>query len=74
MKPKTELVRIVKTKQDEIFIDATNKAAGRGAYICKCGGCIEKAQKANALAHTFSMAVDKEIYSRLAKECEELEQ
>ncbi len=73
MKPKAELVRIVKTKQGEIFIDATNKAAGRGAYVCKCGVCIEKAQKANALSHTFSMAVEKEIYSRLIKECEELE-
>lgn len=70
MKPKAELYRIVKTPDGNIVIDKTNKLSGRGAYICKCGDCLKKAEKINALAHTFSMAVDKEIYSQLAKECE----
>ncbi len=70
MKPKAELYRIVKTPDGEIVIDKTNKIAGRGAYICKCGECLKKAEKINALAHTFSMAVSKEIYSRLETECE----
>ncbi|MBQ8741158.1 MAG: YlxR family protein [Clostridia bacterium] len=68
MKPKSELYRIVKTPVGEILIDKTNKVSGRGAYICKCGDCLKKAEKANALAHTFSQSVDREIYSRLAKE------
>ena len=70
MKPKSELYRVVKTPTGEIVIDKTNKLSGRGAYICKDADCLKKAEKINALAHTFSMAVEKEIYSQLAKECE----
>ena len=65
MKPKAELDRIVKTPTGEIVIDKTNKFSGRGAYICKSGDCLKKAEKSNALAHTFSMTVDKKIYSNL---------
>ena len=68
MKPKSELDRIVKTPDGEIVIDKTNKISGRGAYICKSGDCLKKAEKTNALAHAFSGSVDREIYSRLAKE------
>ena len=70
MKPKTELYRIVKTPEGNIVIDKTTKLSGRCAYICKCGGCLKKAEKINALAHTFSVSVDKQIYSQLAEECE----
>lgn len=73
MKPKAELYRIVKTPGGEIVIDKTNKLSGRGAYICKDGDCLKKAEKSNALAHTFSTSVDREIYSRLAGECDLLE-
>ena len=52
-KEKKELLRIVKNKDGEIFIDPTGKANGRGAYICKDGFCIEEA------------ALDKEFYSVL---------
>lgn len=70
MKPKADLYRIVKKPDGEIVIDKTNKLSGRGAYICKNGECLKKAEKINALAHTFSVKVDKEIYSHLLKECE----
>ena len=73
MKPKAELNRIVKTPDGEIVIDKTNKLSGRGAYICKSGECLKKAEKTNALAHTFSTSVDREIYSRLAGECDNLD-
>lgn len=73
MKPKSELYRIVKTPDGQIVIDKTNKLSGRGAYICKCGNCLSKAEKTNALAHTFSQSVDREIYSRLTKECDAVE-
>lgn len=71
MKPKSELYRIVKTPSGEILIDKTNKLSGRGAYICRCGDCLKKAEKMNALAHTFSVSVQKEIYSHLAEECDD---
>lgn len=73
MKPKSELQRIVKTPSGEIKIDKTNKLSGRGAYICKNAECLKKAEKINALSHTFSMPVDKEIYSRLITESDALE-
>lgn len=70
MKPKAELYRIVKKPDGEIVIDKTNKLSGRGAYICKSGECLKKAEKSNALARAFSVSIDKEIYSQLLKECE----
>ncbi len=70
MKPKTELYRVVKTQDGNILIDKTNKVSGRGAYICKCGDCLKKAEKSNALARAFSVSIDSEIYSRLEKECD----
>ena len=73
MKPKAELDRIVRKPDGEIVIDKTNKVSGRGAYICKCGDCLKKAEKINALSHTFSQAVDREIYSRLARERDEVD-
>jgi len=73
MKPKAELYRIVKTPSGEILIDKTNKLSGRGAYLFKNGECLKKAEKTNALAHTFSTSVDREIYSRLAGECDNLD-
>ena len=73
MKPKAELDRIVRKPDGEIVIDKTNKISGRGAYICKGGDCLKKAEKINALSHTFSQAVDREIYSRLARERDELD-
>ena len=44
MKPKRELVRVVKTPENEILLDLTGKLNGRGAYICKSAECLEKAK------------------------------
>lgn len=73
MKPKTELVRIVKTPEENILIDATGKLSGRGAYICKCSECLNKAQKINALGKNFSMPVGVEVYNSLREELEKIE-
>ncbi len=64
---KDELLRIVKNKDGEIFVDATYKAAGRGAYICKNTQCIENAEKKNALSRAFKMNVGSEIYEQIRK-------
>ena len=45
MKPKAELVRVVKDKEERVFLDLTGKANGRGAYICKNVDCLKKARK-----------------------------
>lgn len=70
MKPKRELVRVVKTPENEILLDLTGKLNGRGAYICKSVECLKKAEKSNAFQRAFSCEVSKEIYVRLQKELE----
>ncbi len=70
MKPKRELIRIVKTPEGEIKLDLTGKLNGRGAYVCRSSQCLNKIQKANGLSHTFSMKTDADIYDRLRKELE----
>ena len=61
MKPKRELIRIVRTPENEICADTTGRAAGRGAYICKSQACLEKAIKIRALER----ALDKNGVYRL---------
>lgn len=67
-KPKKELVRVVKTKDGEIKLDATGKAAGRGAYICNDQECFKKAQKKKALNKAFQQDIPEEIYQQLGEE------
>jgi hypothetical protein len=64
-KPKKELLRIVKDKEDYISIDLTGKKNGRGAYICPNVECLEKAIKSNRLAKVFEQNIAKEIYEDL---------
>ena len=71
MKPKKELIRVVKTPENEIKLDLTGKLNGRGAYICKSEECLKKAQKSGALSRAFSLEVSSEIYEKLAKELNE---
>jgi predicted RNA-binding protein YlxR (DUF448 family) len=74
MKPKKELIRVVKTPEGEIKLDTVGKLNGRGAYICKCVECLKKAQKANALSRAFECQVSSEVYSELERSIENIEQ
>lgn len=65
IKPKKELIRIVKNKEGNIFIDKTSKANGRGAYICDNIECLEKAIKTKRLERTFETAIDTKLYEEL---------
>ncbi len=67
MKPKRELIRVVKTPEGEIKLDFTGKLNGRGAYICKNAECLKKAQKQNSLSRAFATAVTAEVYADLEK-------
>ncbi len=64
-KLKKELIRIVKNKEGQIFIDKTGKANGRGAYICDNIECLEKAIKTKKLERTFEMNIDTKLYEEL---------
>jgi len=65
MKPKAELVRIVKPKESAPAIDLTYKTAGRGAYICKRGECVADAKKRRVFERAFKGAIDPQIYEDL---------
>lgn len=68
MKPKKELLRIVRTKEGEVSIDFTGKKAGRGAYICKNIECFEKSVRAKRLSKSLETDISDEIYSKLKDE------
>ena len=68
MKPKKELVRIVKSPEGEISIDEGGKKNGRGAYICPDKTCLAKAHKAGRLEKAFECKIPPEIYTSLAEE------
>ena len=57
MKPKKEMLRIVKPKEGDVFIDFSGKAAGRGAYICNDPECIRKLKKSRLLKQAFSVYI-----------------
>ncbi len=71
MKPKKELIRIVKSPEGEVSVDLTGKKSGRGAYICKNIECLEKAFKTKRLSRNLDIAIDNEIYDRLRNEINE---
>ena len=65
MKPKKELLRVVRTPENEVLIDPTGKKSGRGAYICPSAACLAKARKQRQLERTFECAVDAAAYDAL---------
>ncbi len=65
MKPKTDMTRVVKTAEGEIFADPTGKAAGRGAYVCDDPACLKKVGLKKLLHKTFSQEVPSAVYERV---------
>ena len=72
MKSKKEMIRVLKTAEDEIVLDATGRKNGRGAYLCPSMDCFKKAVKNKGLERSFKTAIPKEVYETLAKEMEQL--
>ena len=66
MKPKGELIRIVKSGET-VNLDITQKLGGRGAYICRNEECIDTAKKRRALSRHFKTAIDESIYDSAKK-------
>lgn len=68
MKPKKELVRVVKNKEGEVSMDLTGKKPGRGAYICRNIECLEKAFKTKRLEKNLEIKFSEELHERLKGE------
>lgn len=73
MRPKRELIRVVKSKEGDISLDLTGKKSGRGAYICKSVECFEKARKARKFERSFSCVISEDIYNSMEGELRENE-
>ena len=73
MKPKRELIRVVKSKEGDISLDLTGKKSGRGAYICKSVECFEKARKARKFERSFSCMISEDIDNSMEGELRENE-
>lgn len=67
---KKQLLRIVKNKEGQIFVDRTGKANGRGAYICEDAECFSKLKKTRGLNRAFKCEVPMEVYDKLGEEIE----
>ncbi|MCF2568835.1 YlxR family protein [Mediterraneibacter glycyrrhizinilyticus] len=73
MKPKKELMRILKTENGEFVVDAAGKKNGRGAYLCRSLSCFQNAVKSRGLERSFKQDIPQEVYDRLEKEMGEIE-
>jgi len=70
MKPKRELIRVVKSPENEIALDFKGKAQGRGAYVCKNQECLKKAIKSKSLEKSLEISIPEEIYAQLKEQME----
>ena len=73
MKNKKEMIRVIRTSEQEFVLDATGKKNGRGAYICPNRECLSQAIKSKGLERSFKQAIPTEVYESLEKEMEHLE-
>ncbi|MBR5579619.1 MAG: YlxR family protein [Lachnospiraceae bacterium] len=68
MKSKKEMMRVLKTTEEQIVLDVTGKMNGRGAYLCKDAECLKKARKNRGIERSLKMAIPAEVYDNLEKE------
>lgn len=73
MKSKKEMIRVLRTAEDEIILDATGRKNGRGAYLCFSRECLEKAIKSHGLERSLKVSIPSGIYEELKKEFEAIE-
>lgn len=71
MKPKAELVRVVRSPEGTVSLDLRGKAPGRGAYVCRDPACLKKAQRSKALSRSLETEIPSQVYEALAQQMEE---
>ena len=73
MKSKKELIRVLKTCDEEIVVDTTGKKNGRGAYLCKNAECLKKAKKTKSLERSLKVDIPTDVFELLEKELDNIE-
>ncbi len=68
MKDKKEMIRVIRTKEGEITLDPTGRKNGRGAYLCACAECLQRAKKSRGLERSFKTSIPVSVYENLEKE------
>jgi hypothetical protein len=68
MKPKGELIRVVRAPDGAVSLDFRGKKPGRGAYLCPDPACLAKIKKSRALERAFSAQVDAQVYEQLEQQ------
>lgn len=71
MKPKKELIRVVRSPEGVISLDTTGKKSGRGAYVCPNAECLRLARKSRKLEKSFSCRISDEVYDNMERELNE---
>ena len=73
MKSKKEMIRVLKTPEDEIVLDTTGRKNGRGAYVCPSTECLDKAIRNHGIERSLKTSVPEEVYEDLKKELSKIE-
>ena len=74
LKEKREMIRVIKTPEDEVVLDATGRKNGRGAYICMNPECLRAARKSKGLERSLQISIPEKVYDGLEKEMSSLAQ
>lgn len=74
MKPKKELIRVVRSPEGQVSLDFRGKLPGRGAYVCPNPACLAKTKKSKALERAFSAPLPEEVYQALEEQMKEVPQ
>ena len=74
MKPKKELIRVVRTPEGDLKLDDRGRMNGRGAYICRDAACLSKAMKSRGLERSLDIRIPEEIFFNLQKEMSLIEE
>jgi predicted RNA-binding protein YlxR (DUF448 family) len=70
MKPKKELLRVVRSPEGEVSIDLRGRANGRGAYLCRSEDCLKRAVKSKALSRALGVGISEDVMSELKRQIE----
>lgn len=68
VRPKSELLRVVRTPHGEVRVDPTGKEAGRGAYVCRNERCASQAVRQKKLARALGCAIGEDVFEQIERE------